>query len=118
MQSPSEPFPMAKGQLRIEPSKIVYLLSYRKVGDKSKALGQGGFSITNPEALRVGIERLFWQGELVADGDDGYGPKYKITGLMQGTLGESLEGVTLALLHRPDLGIYDFITLFLDIGRK
>ncbi len=109
---------MAKGQLRIEPSKIIYLLTYRKVGDKSKAIAQGGFAITNPEALRVGIERLFWQGELVPDGDDGYGPKYKITGTMQGTLGESLDDVTLALLHRPEVGIYDFITLFLKSGRK
>ncbi len=109
---------MAKGQLRLEPSKIIYLLTYRKVGDKSKALAQGGFAITNPEALRVGIERLFWQGELAADGDDGYGPKYKITGTMQGTLGESLDGVTLALLHHPEVGAYDFITLFLESGRK
>jgi len=104
---------MVKGQLRLEPSKIIYLLTYRKVGDKSKALAQGGFAITNPEALRVGIERLFWQGELVADGNDGYDPKYKITGTMQGTLGESLDNVTLALLHHPDADIYDFITLFL-----
>ena len=109
---------MAKGQLRLEPNKIIYLLTYRKVGDKSKEIAKGGFAITNPEALRVGIERLFWQGELVPDGDDGYGPKYKITGTMQGTLGESLDGVTLALLHRPEEDCYDFITLFLESERK
>lgn len=104
---------MAPGQLRIQPSKIIYLLSYRKVGDKSRALAQGGFSISNPEALRVGIERLFWQGELLPDGDDGYGPKYKISGILQGTIGEQLDGVTLALLHRSDGAIYDLITVFL-----
>lgn len=108
---------MAQGQFRIQPSKIIYLFNYRKVGDKSRALAQGGFTIANPEALRVGIERLFWQGELVPDGDDGYGPKYKITGMMQGTIGESLDDVTLALLHRPDEEIYEFITLFLASGR-
>jgi hypothetical protein len=107
---------MAQGQLRIQPSKIIYLLNYRKVGDKSRALAQGSFTIANPEALRVGIERLFWQGELIPDGDDGYGPKFKITGVMQGTIGELLENVTLAL-HQHEAGVYDFITLFLDSGR-
>lgn len=109
---------MAQGQLHIEPSKIIYLLNYRKVGDKSRALAQGGFTIANPEALRVGIERLFWQGELRPDGDDGYGPKYQIRGTMQGTLGERLEGVTLALLYRPDGQLYDFITLFLGAASQ
>lgn len=87
-----------------------YLLVENPRNDKSKFLAQAGFTLENPEALKVAIKSLIREGEAVEDRNNEYGVFYRVTGKLMGANGVSLSVVTIWLQRQID-GKFQFVTL-------
>jgi hypothetical protein len=94
----------------IPPSKLTdYLLSPRPWDDKSKFLGQAGFTQNNPEMLENAIRRLVKDEEAVNDGINSYGTFFRVQGSLKGPTGH-LAVVLIWLQWKVD-GMCHFVTL-------
>ena len=87
-----------------------YLLVYKARNDKSKFLGQAGFTQENPEALRAAIESFAESVEAVEDATNEYGIFYRVEGDLLGINGVNLSVVTIWLQRQSD-GKFQFVTL-------
>jgi hypothetical protein len=57
-----------------------YLLVERVKNDKAKFLAAAGFTLRNPDALRLAIERLIFQVDAIEDDVSDYGIFYRVEG--------------------------------------
>ncbi|HEY9697719.1 MAG TPA: hypothetical protein V6D10_10680 [Trichocoleus sp.] len=87
-----------------------YLLVPRLRDDKSKFLAQAGFTLQNPDALRLAIINLIQAVEAIEDGMNQYGTLYRVTGNFEGVNGRSLTVVTIWIRWNSD-NSFHFVTL-------
>jgi hypothetical protein len=85
-----------------------YLLVYREQDDKSKFLGQAGFTPSNPDQLKAAILELVQTTEAIEDSRNEYGIFYRVEGNLKGS--RDLAVVTIWLERTIDKKI-QFITL-------
>ncbi|MBW4510233.1 MAG: hypothetical protein KME64_27490 [Scytonematopsis contorta HA4267-MV1] len=88
----------------------LYLLIPRIKDDKSKFLGQAGFTQDNPEELLTAIRQLAATAEAIEDNTNEYGTFYIAEGYLQGVNGFNLFVITVWLQSKND-GSIRFITL-------
>lgn len=101
----------------INPSDIIipleklteYLLVPRVRNDKSKFLGQAGFTTENPDVLEQAIRDLFVRNEVVQERENRYGIFYRVSGELVGPSG-ILSVVTIWIVRAID-GEFRFVTL-------
>jgi hypothetical protein len=87
-----------------------YLLIPRPWDDKSRYLGQAGFSLANFEELRVAILAATATSEAISDGDNEYGEFLRVECHLVGPNGMSLPVVLIWLKWYLD-GTIHFVTL-------
>jgi hypothetical protein len=87
-----------------------YLLTPRPWDDKSKFLGQAGFTRDAPEQLGAAIRQLAADAEAIEDGENEYGCFYRNVGPIVGPNGLSLQVVLIWLQWKVD-GTLHFVTL-------
>lgn len=87
-----------------------YLLVFREQDDKSKFLAQAGFTLNNPEPLKVAIRQLADTGEAVEDRSSEYGTFYRVEGQLIGINDRNLSVTTIWLKRNVD-SKFQFITL-------
>ncbi len=87
-----------------------YLLVQKARNDKSKFLAKAGFTVENPERLKVAIQSLIKIVEAIEDGDNEYGTFYRATGELIGVNDVVLSVVTIWLRRQVD-GKFQFVTL-------
>jgi hypothetical protein len=86
-----------------------YLLVPREQDDKSKFLGQAGFTQENPEFLKAAIRQLADSTQAIQDRDNEYGVFYQVSGELIG-INKNLSVITVWLQRTVD-GKFQFITL-------
>jgi hypothetical protein len=97
--------------LIIPDAKIAqYLLVFKTRNDKSRFLAQAGFTLENPEALRLAIQRQAMDKEAIEEKSNEYGTFYQVEGELIGVNGVSLTLVTVWLQRQID-GKFQFVTL-------
>lgn len=95
----------------VPPGKISrYLLAQRPWDDKSRYLGQAGFSQANPQSLETAIRRMIDQYDAIEDGSNDYGTFFRVTGELSGPNGAALPVVLIRLQWKLD-GTFHFVTL-------
>lgn len=87
-----------------------YLLVQKPRNDKSKFLAQAGFTLDNPEALKVAIYSLVTKGNAIKDGKNEYGTYYQVIRSLSGVNGINLAVATIWIQKQTD-GNYYFVTL-------
>jgi len=87
-----------------------YLLVAREWDDKSKYLGQAGFTRENPHLLLASIRELAGSVDSVEDRTDEYGEFLRVEGDLVGPNGRRLAVVMIWLRSRLD-GRVRFVTL-------
>ncbi len=101
----------------INPSDVVipsekltrYLLIPRVRNDKSKFLGQAGFTTENPAVLEQAIRDLIARNDVVQERENRYGIFYRVSGELVGPSG-ILSVVTIWIVRAID-GKFRFVTL-------
>jgi hypothetical protein len=103
--------------MRIPPEAVIprekltkYLLVPREWDDKSKFLGQAGFTRSNPDKLEEAIRRLAADVEAVEDGANEYGLFFRIDGAIAGPNENTLR-VALIWLQWATDGSFHFVTM-------
>lgn len=91
-----------------------YLLVPRPLDDKSRFLGQAGFTPANPQVLEAAIRTLAAAEPAIQDGVNQYGTFWRVEGLLIGP-DRDIPVVTIWLQWHAD-GRFRFITL--KPGRK
>jgi len=87
-----------------------YLLLPRPWDDKSRFLGQAGFSLHDPASLEDAIRRTAANFDAVDDGFNDYGTFFRVDGDLVGPTGRSLQVVIIWLQWKLD-GSFHFVTL-------
>lgn len=87
-----------------------YLLVAREWDDKSKFLGQAGFTRENPHLLLAAIRELAATAEAVEDGRNEYGVFLRAEGTLTGPNGRALRVATIWLESWTDRQVR-FVTL-------
>jgi hypothetical protein len=87
-----------------------YLLVPRPWDDKSRFLGQAGFSLTEPDILHQAIRRMAANFDAVEDGTNDYGTFFRVEGDLEGPNGRTLQVVLIWLQWELD-GTFHFVTL-------
>jgi hypothetical protein len=87
-----------------------YLLVSRPWDDKSRFLGQAGFSLTDPDLLEEGIRRVAANFDAIEDGTNDYGTFFRVEGDLEGPNGRTLQVVQIWLQWKLD-GTFHFVTL-------
>jgi hypothetical protein len=87
-----------------------YLLVPRPWDDKSRFLGQAGFSLTDPDTLDEAIRRVAANFDAVEDGTNYYGTFFRVEGDLDGPNGRTLHVVLIWLQWKLD-GTFHFVTL-------
>ena len=87
-----------------------YLLVQKPRNDKSKFLAQAGFTLDNPESLKLAIYLLVTTGNATEDGKNEYGTYYQVVGKLSGVNGITLSVITIWIQKQTD-GNYYFVTL-------
>jgi hypothetical protein len=87
-----------------------YLLVQKTRNDKSKFLAQAGFTLDNPESLKLAIYLLVTVGNAIEDGENEYGTYYQVVGKLSGVNGVTLTVITI-WIYRQAQGKYYFVTL-------
>lgn len=88
-----------------------YLLAYRQRNDKSKWLGQAGYTIDNWRTLENDLGRQMLPLEGQVDENNAYGIVYRIEAELVGPNGRSLSLVTIWMTEH-ETGRTKFITLY------
>lgn len=103
--------------MKIPPDAIIpdakitrYLLVLREQDDKSKFLGQAGFTQDNPEQLTLALRQLADAVEAVEDTTNEYGIFYRVEGELIGINNRKLLVITIWLNRKID-NQFQFITL-------
>jgi hypothetical protein len=97
--------------LIIPDTKITgYLLVSKPRNDKSKFLGQAGFTKENPEALKSAIQTQALSTEAVEEKINEYGTFYQVEADLIGVNGTILTVITVWLERQID-GKFQFVTL-------
>lgn len=100
---------LEESQLNIPEPKLIYLLTWRKVSDKSGMLTRLGFSLNDLETLKQAILTLSTTYEAEYDGKNKQGDFYIVTGPLVGPTGEwQLVSVWIQLYGTSS---YNFVTL-------
>lgn len=103
--------------MKIPPEAVIpfekltnYLLVERIWDDKSRYLGQAGFTLRNPLELEFAIRNLVGRENAIVDGYNEYGVFYRVTGDLVGPKGRSLPVVLVWLQWKCDAS-HHFVTL-------
>jgi hypothetical protein len=97
--------------LIIPDAKITgYLLVPKPRNDKSKFLVQAGFTLEDPEALKLAIQTQALSTEAVEEKINEYGTFYQVEGDLIGVNGTILSVLTVWLERQID-GKFQFVTL-------
>ena len=87
-----------------------YLLVPRPWDDKSRFLGQAGFSLNDPNSLLNAIRETVARFEAMENGTNDYGTFFRVEGELTGPDGRSLQVVVIWLQWKID-GTFHFVTL-------
>ncbi len=87
-----------------------YLLVRQVRSDKSGFLESGGFTMLNPGALIVELERLRSECQAIQVNDNKFGRYFEVTGVMRGPLGVGLRVKTIWMTEHLS-GVTKFVTL-------
>ncbi|MDI1335908.1 MAG: hypothetical protein PSU94_06955 [Lacunisphaera sp.] len=87
-----------------------YLLVRQVRSDKSGFLESGGFTMLNPGALIVELERLRVDCEAIQVNDNKFGRYFEVTGVMRGPSGVGLRVKTIWMTEHLS-GVTKFVTL-------
>jgi hypothetical protein len=87
-----------------------YLLVPKARNDKSRFLAQAGFTLENPESLKLAIQNQAMDKEAIKEKSNEYGIFYQVEGELIGVNGVDLSVVTVWLQRQID-GKFQFVTL-------
>ena len=87
-----------------------YLLLPKARSDKSKFLAKAGFTLNNPDALKLALQRQGTSNEAIEERTDQYGTFYQVQGELVGVNGVSLS-IMSVWLHRQIDREFQFVTL-------
>ena len=87
-----------------------YLLLPKARSDKSKFLAKAGFTLNNPDALKLALQRQGSSNDAIEERTDQYGTFYQVQGELVGVNGVSLWIISIWLHRRID-GKFQFVTL-------
>jgi len=87
-----------------------YLLVRQIRSDKSGFLQSGGFTMLNPGALFVELERLRAESEAIQVNDNKFGCYFEIAGVLRGPMGVGLRVKTIWMTEHLS-GVTKFVTL-------
>lgn len=87
-----------------------YLLLPRPRSDKSKFLAKAGFTLNNPDELKLALQGQVTSNEAIEERTDQYGTFYQVQGELVGVNAVCLSIISIWLHRRID-GKFQFVTL-------
>lgn len=87
-----------------------YLLLPKPRSDKSKFLAKAGFTLNNPDELKLALQKQAISNDAIEERSDQYGTFYQVQGELVGVNGVCLAIISIWLFRRIDKK-FQFVTL-------